>query len=80
MHCLAYLATHRKSPQMRSHLAALLWGIDAEATGLTNLRSAVRRVRNAVDVDGTQPSCLLTDREIVQLHPDLAVEVDVEAV
>ncbi len=75
---LAYLATHRKSPQMRSHLAALLWGIDAEATGLTNLRSAVRRVRNAVDVDGAQPSCLLTDREIVQLHPDLAVEVDVE--
>lgn len=75
---LAYLATHRKSPQMRSHLATLLWGIDAETTGLTNLRSALRRVRNAVDSDAAQVSCLLTDRETVQLHPDLAVEVDTE--
>ena len=75
---LAYLAMQRKSPQMRSHLAALLWGIDAENTGLTNLRSAVRRVRNAVDLDHTQPSCLLTDRETVQLRPGLAVDVDTE--
>ena len=75
---LAYLATHRKSPQMRSQLAALLWGIDVGHTGLTNLRSALRRVRNAVDSVHGEPSCLLTDRETVQLHPKLAVEVDTE--
>jgi len=75
---LAYLAVHRKTPQMRSHLATLLWGIDAENTGLTNLRSAVRRARNAVDLDHTQPSCLLTDRETLQLRPGLAVDVDTE--
>jgi WD40 repeat protein/DNA-binding SARP family transcriptional activator len=75
---LAYLATHRRSPQMRSQLAALLWGLDVGHTGLTNLRSALRRVRNAVDSGRAGPSCLLTDREMVQLHPDLAVEVDTE--
>ena len=45
---LAYLAANRFRPQRRSELATLLWGADAGATGLTNLRSALRRVRNAV--------------------------------
>lgn len=73
---LAYLATHRNTPQLRSQLANLIWGIDVGPTGLTNLRSGLRRVRNAVDSDHSQLSCLLTDREAVQLHPELAVEVD----
>jgi DNA-binding SARP family transcriptional activator len=82
---VAYLATHRRQPQLRAHLAAVLWGIDVERTGLTNLRSSLRRVRNALDAaDAAEPegdngiSCLLTDRETVQFRPDLAVEVDVE--
>ncbi len=75
---LAYLATHRKTPQLRPQLATLLWGMDVGPTGLTNLRSALRRVRNAIDFGQPQPSCLLTDRETVQLYPKLAVEVDTE--
>ena len=45
---LAYLAIEGDQPQPRAALAALLWGADTDTTGLTNLRSCLRRLRNAL--------------------------------
>jgi DNA-binding SARP family transcriptional activator len=75
---LAYLATNAERPQSRERLAALLWNPDAGSSGLTNLRSALRRVRVALDdqeQSGQEPY-LLVQRDTVQwnLHADTWVD------
>ncbi len=75
---LAYLAANRTQPQLRSALAAVLWGADVGATGLTNLRSALRRVRNAVILEDGVTSCLWAGRDTVQINPAVTTVVDAE--
>ncbi len=48
------------------------------ATALTNLRSALRRVRNAIDGDNPQISCLVTERDTAHFNPLLPLTLDVE--
>lgn len=68
---LAYLAIERGHSQPRASLAALLWGPNAGATGLTNLRSCLRRVRSALGDGDDQPPLL-------QITPD-AIQIDGQA-
>ncbi|MBA3789607.1 winged helix-turn-helix domain-containing protein, partial [Patescibacteria group bacterium] len=48
---LAYLAYHADQPHPRTTLATLLWGPNTDATGLANLRSCLRRLRNALGAE-----------------------------
>jgi DNA-binding SARP family transcriptional activator len=76
---LAYLAINAGRPHSRESLAALLWNPDAGSSGLTNFRSALRRVRVALD-DQEQPGqepFLLVQRDTVQWNSDAHTWVDV---
>jgi predicted ATPase/DNA-binding SARP family transcriptional activator len=74
---LAYLAMHPHYPQAREELAHLLWASDTGVSGLTNLRSALRRVREALGEDGEPSTPLLrVGRDTVQVDRQ-AVWVDV---
>jgi DNA-binding SARP family transcriptional activator len=65
---LAYLAMHPHYPQAREELAHLLWASDTGVSGLTNLRSALRRVREALGEDGEPSTPLLrVGRDTVQV-------------
>lgn len=76
---LAYLVFHRQQPQARERLATLLWGADAGVTGLTNLRSCVRRVRSALDeLEATPTSLLYVERDSVQFNPQAEVWLDLQ--
>lgn len=76
---LAYLIFHTQQPQPRERLAALLWGSEAETTGLTNLRSCVRRVRSALgDSEETGHPFLYVERDSVQFNPQRKSWVDVQ--
>jgi DNA-binding SARP family transcriptional activator len=74
---LAYLAVERGCGQPRTTLATLLWGPNAGATGLTNLRSCLRRVRSALgDGDSASPLLQVT-QDAVQLDPTVDLGLDV---
>lgn len=74
---LAYLAVERTHSHARATLAALLWGPDTGPTGLTNLRSCLRRVRGALgDGDGTP--FLQATQETIQLAPQADLWTDVQ--
>ena len=75
---LAYLAANNPHSHSRSQLASLLWGADAGPTGLTNLRSALRRVRQAITLEDRAAPCLMAGRDTIQLNPDVGVYVDLE--
>lgn len=45
---LAYLVLHREAPQLRSHLAFLLWPDSTEAQARTNLRHLLHTLRRAL--------------------------------
>jgi predicted ATPase/DNA-binding SARP family transcriptional activator len=76
---LAYLAVERAHPQPRTNLATLLWGFDAGATGMTNLRSSLRRVRSALGDEGDDPAHLQVAQDAIRLDPHTATWVDVQA-
>ncbi len=71
---LAYLAVERSHSHARPTLARLLWGLDAGATGLTNLRSCLRHVRNALE-EAASPLLSATQEEI-KLDPQTDLWVD----
>jgi predicted ATPase/DNA-binding SARP family transcriptional activator len=73
---LAYLAMHPDHPQSREELADLLWA-DAGGSNLTNLRSALRRVREALGEVG-EGTLLRVERDTVQFDPKAACWVDVQ--
>jgi WD40 repeat protein/DNA-binding SARP family transcriptional activator len=76
---LAYLAINAERPHSRESLAALLWNPDAGSSGLTNFRSALRRVRVALDDQGQygQEPFLLVQRDTVQWNVRASTWVDV---
>lgn len=72
----AYLAAEFPAAPTRSFLSALLWPQTAEATALTNLRSAIRRVRAALeDSDGLLPAVVAT-RDGVHLNAAVEWQID----
>lgn len=75
---LAYLAVGRGQSYSRASLATLLWGPDADATGLTNLRSCLRRLRGALgDGEGAAPF-LQVVQDTVQFDPQADLWLDVQ--
>ena len=62
---LAYLAMRPGQPVSRELLARLLWGLDAGPTGLTNLRSSIRRVHSALGDEESDQHALVSDRNAV---------------
>lgn len=73
---LAYLSMRPQQPMVREMLARLLWGLDAGPTGLTNLRSAIRRLRSALgDEESSQP-ILWVGREALEIDPTVELLVD----
>ena len=73
---LVYLAVETGRTFRRSHLAGLLWSEASEEQGLHNLRqtlSLLRKTWEELQVDG---SLLLTDRDTLQLNPQLHLQVD----
>ncbi|MBK8045846.1 MAG: hypothetical protein IPK16_01120 [Anaerolineales bacterium] len=77
---LAYLAMNAAAPQSRAHLADLFWESDGNTnTGRTNLRSSLRRVRNALPGQGKGQELLLVHKETLQINPEAAYWVDAKA-
>src|SRR6188474_645526 len=71
---LAYLVLHR-TVQTRERLASLLWGDSPEELARRSLRTALSALRKELGDD-----FLVTDREIIQLHPQMQLWVDVHEV
>lgn len=67
---LAYLVLHPE-PHARKKLAALFWGDFPDARALHSLRTSLAALRGHLGDD-----LLLSDRETVQLNPDLYLWVD----
>ncbi len=74
---LAYLAVHSEAPQRRLHLAGLLWPDQPEEVALTNLRQALKRLRDGIGDRHAEPPFLLIDRRSVRLNPLAPIWVDV---
>lgn len=65
---LAYIALHADRPHRRDTLATLLWDVDAGDRGLTNLRSTLRRVQNALQPNSHAVPFLQVNRNSVQFE------------
>ncbi|CAN5862685.1 NB-ARC domain-containing protein [soil metagenome] len=76
---LAYLAIEGDQPHPRVALAALLWGVDSDAPGLTNLRSCLRRLRNALGGEAKAAAFLQNVQGGLQLATQADGWVDVHA-
>jgi len=76
---LAYLATHAGTPCQRTSLAGLLWSDYDESSALTNLRQALRRLRNAIGDRYASPPFLQTTRTTIALDPESDYELDMDA-
>lgn len=74
---LAYLALNPDHPYRREHLAHLLWGDQPHESGLTNLRTALNRLRHALADKDTGLPFVLAGRQDIQLNPQALVWVDV---
>lgn len=71
---LAYLLLHRDAPQRRQHLAFLFWPDTSEQQALTNLRTLLHRLRQALPM----AECFLhADSQTVQWQPDADYTLDV---
>ncbi|MEZ4711447.1 MAG: BTAD domain-containing putative transcriptional regulator [Caldilineaceae bacterium] len=64
----AYVALHADRPHRRDALATLLWDVDAGDRGLTNLRSTLRRVQNALQPNDRSTPFLRVNRNSVQFE------------
>lgn len=71
---LAYLALHQDAPQMRRHLAFVLWPDSNEAQARTNLRNLVHLLRSALP---HADEFLQIDAQTVQWKPRAACTLDV---
>ena len=81
---LIYLAAERAYPHPREALMELLWPGLPQKSAQVNLRQTLYQLRQltnneetAATVETTVP-LLLTDRHTAQLHPDVALELDVD--
>jgi len=71
---LAYLLLHRSAPQVRRHVAFVLWPDSTEAQALTNLRNLLYHLRHALpDAD----RFLHIDRQTLQWRTDAPFTLDV---
>ncbi|HMA33539.1 MAG TPA: BTAD domain-containing putative transcriptional regulator, partial [Chloroflexia bacterium] len=71
---LAYLVLHRDAPQLRAHLAFLLWPDTAEARARANLRKLLHELRQALpDPD----RWLMASAGALQWCPTAAITLDV---
>ena len=81
---LAYLAAQPGAAIQRETLAALLWDAQDTATALTNLRSALRRIRTALDTAGasalaSQIDYIIADRTTLTFNAGAPAWIDVLA-
>lgn len=63
---LAYLLLHHTAPQARLHLAALFWPESSDAQALTNLRTVLHHLRQALP---GADAFLAIDRHTIQWRP-----------
>lgn len=68
-----YLMLHRDAPQMRRHLAFVLWPDSIEAQARTNLRNLLHLLRAALS---NADQFLQIDAQTVQWNPQAPCEVD----
>jgi DNA-binding SARP family transcriptional activator/predicted ATPase len=73
---LTYLLLHRQAPQIRRHLAFLLWPNSSEAQALTNLRKALTHLRQMAPL---LAQAIYVDHQVVQWRPPFACTLDVTA-
>src|SRR4051812_15655991 len=80
---LAYLAVEHARAHRREHLMALLWPEAPDAVARTNLRPALRTLRQALDdaarPEGTRPPYLLIPPDTLQFTPASEHTLDVAA-
>jgi DNA-binding SARP family transcriptional activator len=79
---LAYLVCERaRGPQLRSHLASVLWPSVSPETARSNLRRTLHDLRHALSVGAMADSTehwFVTDKQRIGLHPELVCWVDAE--
>ncbi len=73
---LCYLTLHQAAPQMRRHLALVLWPDSPEAQSRTNLRNLLHLLRAALPNAG---QFLQIDAQTVHWNPQAPCEVDLAA-
>lgn len=74
---LAYLALHAHSAHRRAALADLLWCDQPPENSLHNLRSALNRLRKALNAhDQADQPLILAERQSIQWNPHCAIWVD----
>lgn len=70
---LSYLILHRGAPQLRQHLAFLLWPDSAEAQARTNLRNLVHLLRGALPHSNC---CLHSEGQVLLWEPHVPYSLD----
>lgn len=79
---LIYLSVERGTPHRREQLFTLLWPGMPEKSARHNLSQVLYTLRQVFpflkDKNGEQIPLLLADRQTIQLHPEVEVEIDVE--
>jgi DNA-binding SARP family transcriptional activator len=70
---LAYLLLHRHRMHSREKLAALFWGGVSDQKARHSLRTALSSLRKEIKAE-----LLITNRETVQVNPDISVWVDAQ--
>jgi WD40 repeat protein/serine/threonine protein kinase len=73
---LVYLAVERDNAHRRESLFTLLWPGMPESSARNNLRQVLFNIRHTLEEDITSP-VLLADRQMVQINPDVSVEIDI---
>lgn len=71
---LTYLLLHRQAPQVRRHLAFLLWPDSSEVQALTNLRKTLTHLRQLTPI---LAQAIYTDHQVVQWRPNTTFTLDV---
>ena len=70
---LSYLSLEQERPQLRSHLASLLWPDQSQAAAYANLRQALARLRRSLSEAGIPADDLLvTTNQTVHLNAQVA--------
>ncbi len=74
---LAYLAMEAGRPLRRAYLAELLWPELPSGVARTNLRQALKILKQAID-PGASPSIIRSSRQSIEIpmHDDLTLDVD----
>lgn len=76
---LVYLAVEKRRKISRSHLAGLLWSDLSEKQALQSLRQTLSILRKSLGEIATGQNLVVSERDLLQLNPDISIWVDVIA-